>query len=235
MYPFMARLIAENKISESNSLMNNILRLISLVIPFSVLMMVLRHEIILILFQHGKFDAAATELTSQILIFFLVGVFAFSAQTVVVRGYYAMQNTLFPAIFMTVAVLLSIPLYFYATHIMGARGIALAVSLSAIFQVILLYGLWNKRSENKESHIVYFFYIKIIAISMVIGVFLEWFKSKALCGIDSGTFTGSIAVLALTGTVFLVLFFLGGYIFKIKEISEIKNSFFTKLKDLFSR
>jgi len=59
---------------------------------------------------------------------------------------------------------------------MGARGIALAVSLSAIFQVILLYGLWNKRSENKESHTVYFFYIKIIVISMVIGVFLEWFK-----------------------------------------------------------
>jgi len=234
MYPFMAKLIAENKISESNSLLNNILRLISLVIPFSVLMMVLRHEIILILFQHGKFDAAATELTSQILIFFLIGVFAFSAQTVVVRGYYAMGNTLFPAVFMTVAVLLSIPLYFYAMHIMGARGIALAVSFTAIFQVILLYGLWNKKSENKESYTVYFFYIKIIVISMVIGVFLEWFKSKALCGIDSETFTGSIAVLALTGTVFLVLFFLGGYIFKIKEILEIKNSFVKKFKALFA-
>ncbi|OEU82986.1 MAG: hypothetical protein BA873_08830 [Desulfobulbaceae bacterium C00003063] len=235
MYPFMARLIAENKISESNSLLNNILRLISLVIPFSVLMMVLRHEIIFILFQHGKFDAAATELTSQILIFFLIGAFAFSAQTVVVRGYYAMGNTLFPAVFMTVAVLLSIPLYFYAMHIMGAKGIALAVSLSAIFQVILLYSLWNKKSKNKESYTIYFFYIKIIVISMAIGVFLEWFKSKILWGIDSGTFTGSVAVLTLTGTVFLVLFFLGGYIFKIKEISEIKNIFVKKLKDLFAQ
>ncbi len=230
MYPFMAKLIVENKISESNSLLNNILRLISLVIPFSVLMMVLRHEIIFILFQHGKFDAAATELASQILIFFLIGVFAFSAQTVVVRGYYAMGNTIFPAVFMTAAVLLSVPLYFFAMHTMGARGIAMAVSLSAIFQVILLYGLWNRKAENKQSHTVYFFYIKIIIISMAIGVFLEWFKSKALCGIDADTFTGSLSVLALTGTVFIALFLLGGYLFKIKEISEIKNSLVKKFK-----
>jgi len=235
MYPFMARMIAENKISESNTLLNNTLRLISLVIPFSVYMMVLRHEIILILFEHGKFGAAATQLTSSILIFFLIGVFAFSAQTVVVRGYYAMGNTLFPAIFMTLSVLLSIPVYFYAMHIMGAKGIAMAVSLSAIFQVILLYGLWNKRSKNRESHTVYFFYIKIIAVSAAIGVFLEWFKLKILSSIDSGTFAGSLAVLTLTGVVFLVLFFLGGYFLKIKEISEIKNIFVKKFKGRFPR
>lgn len=235
MYPFMTRLIVENKISESNQLLNNILRLISLVIPFSVLMMVLRHEIIFILYQHGEFDAAATELTSQILIFFLIGVFAFSAQTVVVRGFYAMGNTLFPAIFMTAAVLISVPFYFYAMHIMGARGIALAVSLSSILQVILLYGLWNKKRKNKESHKVYWFYVKIIIISLAIGVVLEWFKSKFLYGIDTSTFTGSIAVLGLIGTVFLGLFFLGGYIFKIQEITEIKNSVGKKIKDLFAR
>lgn len=234
MYPFMAKLIAEHKMSESNNLLNNILRLISLVIPFSVLMMVLRHEIILILFQHGKFDAAATELTSSMLIFFLIGVFAFSAQTVVVRGYYAMGNTLFPAVFITVAVLLSVPLYFFSMHIMGARGIALAVSVSAIFQVILLYGLWNKRSGNKESHAVYFFYVKIIVISMAIGVVLEWFKSKVLLSIDSGTISGSLSVLALTGTLFLALFFLIGYIFKIKEIAELKHRLVKKFKDLFA-
>ena len=146
-----------------------------------------------------------------------------------------MGNTLFPAVFMTTAVLLSVPLYFYAMHTMGARGIAMAVSLSAIFQVILLYGLWNKKSENKQSHTVYFFYMKIIILSVAIGVFLEWFKSKALCGIDSETFTGSIAVLALTGTVFIVLFFLGGYLFKIKEISEIKNNLVKKFKARIAR
>ncbi|NNK84972.1 MAG: murein biosynthesis integral membrane protein MurJ [Desulfobacterales bacterium] len=234
MYPFMTRLIVENKIAESNHLLNNILRLISLVIPFSVLMMVLRHEIILILYQHGEFDAAATELTSQILIFFLIGVFAFSAQTVVVRGFYAMGNTLFPAIFMTAAVLLSVPFYFYAMHIMGARGIALAVSLSSILQVTLLYGLWNKKRKNKESHKVYWFYVKIIIISLAIGAVLEWFKSKVLYGIDSRTFTGSLSVLALTATMFLILFFLGGYIFKIQEITEIKNNVGKKFKDLFA-
>ena len=78
-----------------------------------------------------------------------IGAFAFAAQTVVVRGYYAMQDTLFPAIFGTIAVLLSIPLYVYGLQVMGVTGVALAISLSSIFQVALLYALWNKRSKNK--------------------------------------------------------------------------------------
>ncbi|MBT8356247.1 MAG: murein biosynthesis integral membrane protein MurJ, partial [Desulfobacterales bacterium] len=124
---------------------------------------------------------------------------------------------------------------FYAMHIMGARGIALAVSLSSILQVTLLYGLWNKKRKNKESHKVYWFYVKIIIISLAIGAVLEWFKSKVLYGIDSRTFTGSLSVLALTATMFLILFFLGGYIFKIQEITEIKNSVGKKIKALFAR
>jgi len=79
-------------------------------------------------------------------IFLLAGSFAFAAQTVVVRGYYAMQNTLFPALFSSLAVVLSIPLYVYGMHFLGISGVALAVSLSAIFQVMLLYALLKSPS-----------------------------------------------------------------------------------------
>lgn len=141
-----------------NRLLNSTLRYLSLVIPFSVLLMVLRREIVLILFQRGRFDAAATDMTSALLIYLLIGAIAFSAQTVVVRGYYATQNTLFPAVFGTLAVILSIPMYLYGMQAMGASGVALAISLSAIFQVTLLYSLWNKKSRNREGRDVYTFF-----------------------------------------------------------------------------
>ena len=57
------------------------------------------------LFQRGKFDAAATGQASVVLIFFLIGSFAFAANTIVPRAYYAMQDTLFPAIYATIAVI----------------------------------------------------------------------------------------------------------------------------------
>ena len=202
-FPYMSRLIAENKIAEMNRLLNRTLRYLALVIPFSVLLMVLRYEVVLVILRRGKFDAGATELTAQILIFLLAGAFALSAYTVVVRGYYAMQNTLFPAIFGTVAVLLSLPLYWYGTVLMGASGIALAVSLSSILQVIFLYTLWNRRTNNTESRNVYRFYGGIILFSGLLGLFLTYFKATVLAGIDSETFWGSLYICLITGSLFM--------------------------------
>ena len=222
-YPFMARLVAENKIAEMNRLLNDTLRILSLVIPFSVLLMVLRHEVILILFQRGNFDAVATGQTSVVLVFFLIGSFAFAANTIVPRAYYAMQDTLSPAIYGTIVVILSIPLYLAGSNILGARGIALAVSLSGIFQVFFLYIIWNKRTQNKGSRDVYVTYLKMIVLSVLLGIFVAGFKLKVLGGIDSTTFSGSLWVTLVTGIVFTGLLLFAGYLLKVKEIREMIN------------
>lgn len=222
-FPFLARLAAEKNMREMNRLLNSTLRYLSLVIPFSVLLMVLRREIVLILFQRGRFDAAATDMTSALLIYLLIGAIAFSAQTVVVRGYYATQNTLFPAVFGTLAVILSIPMYLYGMQAMGASGVALAISLSAIFQVTLLYSLWNKKSRNREGRDVYTFFLKIIVLSIPMGIFLEWFKTIIGSVFHSTTFWGSLYVSVITGMVFLFILVFTGYLFHIKEITEMLN------------
>jgi len=228
-FPFMARLAAENKIAEMNQLLNNILRYLALVIPFSILFMVLRHEVILILFQRGRFDASVTALTSEVLIFMMVGAFAFAAQTVVFRGFFAIQNTLFPAIYGSIAVVLSLPLYYFGMQKMGAQGVALAVSMSAVIQVLLLYIIWNRKSNNTQSHVVYLFILKIILLSATMGVCLEWFRKTALSDINVMTLSGSFLVCLITGTLFLVLFLAAGQILGISEISELLNRIRNKL------
>jgi len=229
-FPFLARLVAENKLNDMNRLLNHTLRFIALVIPFSVLLMVLRSEVVRIIFQRGKFDTAATALTAEVLMYLLVGAFAFAAYTIVVRGYFATQNTLFPAFYGTIVVILSIPLYLLGMNLMGVRGVALAVSLSGIFQVTVLYTLWNIRSNNTESRSVYVFYVKIMCFTAVLGIFLAWFKSTALFWIDSTTFRGSLMVSFLTGAVFLVILLTAGYGLKIKEVTELVNRLAEKLK-----
>jgi putative peptidoglycan lipid II flippase len=229
-YPFMARLVVEEKMQQLNDLLNNTLRYLSLVIPISVLFMVLRKEVILILFQRGKFDAAATGQTASVLIFMLVGSVAFAANTIVPRAYYAMQDTLFPAIFGTVAVLLSIPLYLLGLNFMGTAGVALAASLSAILQVLILYAVWNRRNANAGGRSVYLFYLKIMVFSAPLGLFLAWFKSAALSGIDASTLTGSLMVCMITGALFVLIILATGYRLKIKEITELANRLKVKFK-----
>jgi putative peptidoglycan lipid II flippase len=220
-FPFFARLAAENKLPEMNQMMNRTLRALALVIPISVLFMVLRHEIVLILFQRGKFDPAATELTSRILMCLMFGTFAFCVQTIVARGFYAVQNTILPAIFGSLAVLLSIPLYVYGMKFFGASGVALAVSLSATLQALLLYGIWNKKSDNRESKTVYYFLFKIILATLPIGLFLEGMKRFIFAGIETSAFSGSLIMAVVISALFIVLFAGVGQVLRIEEIKSM--------------
>ena len=229
-FPFMARLAVEEKIAEMNDLLNNTLRYLSLVIPFSALIIVLRHEVVRILFERGQFDAAATSLTAYVLLFLLMGAFAFAAQTVVVRGYYAIQNTLFPAVFGTLAVLLSIPMYIYGMHLMGVGGLALAISLSAIFQVTLLYMLWNKRSQNEGSSWVYAAYARMIALGAILGLCLEWIKTLIFGEPGTASMSGSVISCVVMTALFIVMLLTAGYIFKIREISDFLTRLTARLK-----
>ncbi len=220
-FPFMAKLAADNKLSEMNLLLNNTLRYLSLVIPFSVLLILLRKEIVLILFQRGRFDAAATALTAEVLAYLLIGTVAFAFQTIVVRGYYAVQDTLFPAIFGTITVVLSLPIYYYGMKIMGVSDVALAVSVSAIFQVLLLYALWNRRSRNHDSRNVYVFLGKVSLISLLIGLWLEQFRQIYLSAMDSSRFFGSLGICVITTVLFSGIFLLTAYLFRIEEVRHI--------------
>jgi putative peptidoglycan lipid II flippase len=163
-----------------------------------------------------------------VLLFFLVGSFAFAANTIVPRAYYATQDTLFPAIYGSLAVLLSVPLYLLGLKMLGTRGVALAASLSAIFQVLLLYILWNRRSGNSGSRDVYRAYLKIIFISSALGILLIGFKQTVLGGVEANTFGGSMQIVLVIGIVFAVLLLLVGYIFRVKEIYETIRRFTTR-------
>lgn len=222
-FPFMARLAAQNKIIEMNRLLNTTLRYLALVIPFSALLIVLRHEVVLLIFQRGQFDEAATGLTSGILGYLMIGAFGFAAQTVVVRGFYALQNTLLPAVFGTLSVGLSIPIYIYGMKMMGVAGVALAISLSAVLQVFVLYGIWNYRSRNFQSREVFLFYIKMLLFGLLLWFVLKGVRHMLLIGIDANTFTGCLVISMITATVFAILFLALGYGLPIKEIPEFIN------------
>ena len=229
-YPFMAKLAGIGDFTQLNNLLNKTLKFLLLVIPFSILFMVLRYEIIVILFQRGKFDTNATILTSSILPFLMAGTFAFAAQTVVARGFYACKNTLLPAIFSTISVLLSIPLFFFFMKILQARGVGLALSLSAIIQTIVLFEIWNFKTKNSGKKEVYKFFTKILALSVFIGIFL-WRITIFFQGImDNTTFLGALSISLLTGICFLILISGSCFVFKIKELSLLFQKIKTKVK-----
>jgi putative peptidoglycan lipid II flippase len=199
------------------------------VIPFSSLFIVLNNEIIMLLFQRGQFDTNATLLTAGILPFFMIGAFAFAAQNIVSRGYYAVQNTVFPAIFTSICVALSFPLILFLMKIMGPRGVALGLSLSVIIQAFALFECWNKKTQNTEKKEVYLFFIKMIPTSMIIGFILYVTAFFLKSYIETTTYFGAIILVVLIGIEFAILFFFTGSLFKISEIHNLYGKIFKKL------
>ncbi len=228
-YPYLSGLAVQNKMAELNELLNRTLKQISIVIPCSVLVVVLRKEIVFLLFERGRFDSQSTLITANILIFLMAGAFAFTAQTIVTRGFYAMQNTLFPTVYVSLAVIVTLPLYYLGMLYFGIYGIAAALSVSTIFQVALLFALWNRKNANRAGRSVFLFYLKMMLFSLPIGLVLYGFKVSVLNDIQSSTLTGSIIHLSTVSILFAALLFLFGYIFKIREVFIFSNRLLSKM------
>ncbi len=229
-YPFMAKIAAENDLSGLNRIINQTLKYIFIVMPFSVLFMVLNKEVVAVLFQRGAFDAHDAALTSGVLPFFMAGAFAFSAQTIVSRGFFAIQNTLFPALFSSVCVLLSLPLLYLAMATMGIKGVALGLSLSVILSTAALFEVWNRKTGNSDKSGVYKFFLVMVLVSIAAWVVLKGAYTAIVLVIPARGILPDISVCVLVGSIFLG--FLGGIgkIFNIREINSLYVRILTKTR-----
>jgi putative peptidoglycan lipid II flippase len=220
-YPFMARMAAEGRLAEMNQLLNDTLRYLCIVLPFAVLIIVLREEVVTLLYMRGRFTRSDVLMTAPVLGCLMLGAIAFASQTVVNRGFYATQNTLLPALYGTLAVVVSVPLYYIGMQSMGLVGVGLAVSFSALAQVVLLYVIWNRRSRNAGSGAVYRFFFKMVLLSVPLWAVLRLLRNLIAAHVAPASTSGCLITAALVGGAFLILLFILGYGLRIREIKRL--------------
>ncbi len=142
-------------------------------IPSMAGLIALREPIINLLLQRGIWDYQATVNTANALIFYSLGIWAFMGIRVVVPTFYAMQDTKTPvksAITAIVAnVLLSLALMGPLLH----NGLALANTLSATLNFMMLMYLLRRRLGRLEGHRILVSFLKATFASTVMGL-LGW-------------------------------------------------------------
>jgi putative peptidoglycan lipid II flippase len=220
-YPFMTRMAAEGRLAEMNQLLNDTLRYLCIVLPFAVLIIVLREEVVTLLYMRGRFTRGDVLMTAPVLGCLMLGAVAFASQTAVNRGFYATQNTLLPALYGTLAVIVSVPLYYLGMQSMGLVGVGLAVSFSALAQVALLFVIWNRRSRNAGSGAVYRFFLKMVLLSLPLWAVLRLLRYWIAAHVASATTLGSLITVALVSGAFLLLLVILGYGLRIREIKRL--------------
>lgn len=112
-------------------------------IPAGVGLILLAQPIIRVIFQHGRFDALATIGTSEALVCYAAGLFAYAAVKIMVPVFYALDRPRYPVMgsFLTMAVNL---LFILATiewlrHQALALSISVAMTANFIFLSIMLH------------------------------------------------------------------------------------------------
>ena len=145
-YPFIAELAAKKEFTRFYEVMNSALKnVLTLLVPMSVWMAVVSEPTVRLIFQQGHFSLADTERTALLLQILLTAVCFWGFQQVLGRAFYALQDTLSPAVLGTGATICCIPLFLFLTHHMDAPGVAIASASSIALYTIALSLWWMRR------------------------------------------------------------------------------------------
>jgi putative peptidoglycan lipid II flippase len=147
--PALATELATGTVARFLGMVSRALRLLVFVmLPIAALGMVLRREIVDLLFQYANFNEAAVQMTAAVLFVLLIGLTAHSMIAVLARTFYAEQDTLTPVIAAISAVVVNVAVAYAAVGSYGLDGLAFAIAVGAWLEAsVLLVALWRRHRD----------------------------------------------------------------------------------------
>jgi putative peptidoglycan lipid II flippase len=121
------------------------------VIPAAAGYFVLAVPIVRLLLQHGVATGRSTLLVAEVLRFFALGLFQFSTFMLLLRAFYAMQDTRTPALVNVFAVGLNIAANFALFPLLGVGGLALGHASAYTFAAVAAGVLLRRRLGGIEG------------------------------------------------------------------------------------
>lgn len=233
----------ERFVNQFNSSFRQIL---FLTIPASLLLFSLRLQIVRLILGAGRFSADDIRLTAACLALFSFGIFASSLSLLLAKTFYAFQNTKTPAKIAIITVIINVLFSFLFVKILGysnvfrdfvvesfnlgkienieVAALPLALSLSGIFQFLLLIFSLQKEIGNIGKKEIWLSFKKIVISSFIMLVFVYlfiWFMGNIL---NTQSFSGVFRQTFFAGIVGILSYISVSYCLKSAELKLILNS-----------
>ncbi|MBU4463273.1 MAG: murein biosynthesis integral membrane protein MurJ [Desulfobacteraceae bacterium] len=183
-------------------------------IPSMVGLIILREPIVALLFKRGVFDSKATQLTAYALLYYGIGLWAFSGVRIVVSTFYALQDTRTPVRMAVISIIANIVLGIILMGPLAHGGLALATSLASMLNFGLLIralkiklGSLGLRSIAESACKSVLCAAIMGAVVMVVSIFMIPSAEGSLHSLFFG----------LIGTIIIGFLFYGSFSFLIKS------------------
>jgi len=152
LFPTLSQDAALGRIGEIRRQVGNAVRvLVFVAAPLTAVMIVLRDPLTSVFYQYGLFGEEAADRTASTLLFFAIGLVGHIVVHVLTRAFYAMQDTRTPVAWAVVAVAINVPLMAALVGPMGVEGLALALSISSVLEVLGLLWSLRRRIDSVEE------------------------------------------------------------------------------------
>ncbi len=167
-FPTLATLVVSKDWTRMRSIVLSTVRtILFLSVPSSLGMMVLAQPITRLLFVHGAFPLSKAPLVYMPLIYFAIGIPGLALIEILVRAYYALQDSRTAVEVGIIELFFMIALAIILVQYMGVSGVALATSIGSTGEALVLFLLLRPRLGWFAIGDIFRFFIAVLAASVV--------------------------------------------------------------------
>jgi putative peptidoglycan lipid II flippase len=123
-------------------------------VPSAVGLAVLARPIISLIYEHGRFGAADTAATGEALLFYALGLYAYSAVKVLAPAFYALDDARVPLLGSVLGMASNVALNAALYPVLGFRGVALGTALAATANFAVLGLAWRRHGGLREARLL---------------------------------------------------------------------------------
>jgi putative peptidoglycan lipid II flippase len=149
----LARRAASGDLDGLRQTIRQSLRLLAfLTIPATLGVMVLRVEVVRLIYERGAFGPSDTDATANALLFYSIGLVAYSGVKILAPAFYAIGAPGQPLLGSGLAVVTNLVVIFALHGALGYRGVALGTALGSIVNILVLGGGFQRRVGGLAGH-----------------------------------------------------------------------------------
>jgi len=152
-FPVLARHAVRKDLAGMARTASHALRLTLFIgLPAGLGIILVCKPLILLVFHHGRFADMpdAVERTARVASLYALGLWSYSANHILIRAFYAMENIRTPRRIAMLAAGLNFVCNLILVWPMAEGGLALATALSAVFQTVVLARILSRRSAGLD-------------------------------------------------------------------------------------